>query len=286
MKISDLESRLQEHAKITKSTIAAPFDIKSEELNMSKKSFSVKRTVLLVAAIVCLIGTTVFAAYHLMSAKDVANTLGDTKLAASFENSNYPVETVTDGKYTASILDVVSGENLSDFKGSAWDIVPERTYAVVAIEKADKTPMTIGEPIMVTPLIQGLKPWEYNIASMHGSYTENVIDGVLYRIIEMDSIECFANQKIYIAITDSMFISNEHFAIEENSGKITAKEEYNGTNILFELDVDKSKPNPEKASKYFIEFEEWTEGTDNIEDNNVESNAESSEKPTLTPTEE
>lgn len=29
--------------------------------------------------------------------------------------------------------------------------------------------------------------------------------------------------------------------------------------------------------------EEWTEGTDNIDDNNVESNTENSEKPTLTP---
>ena len=84
-----------------------------------------------------------------------------------------------------------------------------------------------------------------------------------------------------------MFISNEHFAIEENSGEITAKEEYNGTNILFELDVDKSKANPEKASNYLIELnEEWTEETGNIDDNNVESNAESSEKPTLTSTEE
>ncbi|MBQ7876397.1 MAG: hypothetical protein IJ316_03825 [Clostridia bacterium] len=278
MKISEMESRLQKHAEVTKYVMAAPFDIKTEEFVMTKKKFNIKKSILLAAAIICVIGTTVSAAIHFLTPSEVAENFGDVKLAASFENSNYAVETVTDGKYTASILGVVSGENLSDFKGSAWDIIPERTYAVVAVEKTDKTPMTIGEPIMVTPLIQGLKPWEYNMASMHGSYTENVIDGVLYRIIEMDSIECFADQKIYMAVTDSMFISNEHFAIDENSGEITVKEEYRGTNILFELAVDKSKADIEKATQYLIELKEgWDDETESIEEHNTDNSNDDSE---------
>ena len=209
MKISELESRLRKHAEVTKSVMATPFEIKTEEFAMTKKKHTIKKSILLAAAITCLLGITVFAAIHFLTPSEVAQNLGDNKLATSFENKDFDVQTVTDGKYTASLLGVVSGDDLSDFKGSAWDIMPERTYAVVAVEKTDKTPMTIGEPLMVTPLIQGLKPWEYNMVSMHGSYTEDVIDGILYRIIEMDSIECFANQKIYLAVTDSLFISNE-----------------------------------------------------------------------------
>ena len=279
MKLNEFEKCLQEHAKSIKNTMATPFAIRMEEITMTKKKFNLKKSILLAAAIICIIGTTVFAAIHFLTPEEVAQNFGDFKLADSFKDSNHDIKTLTDGKYNASLLGVVSGGNLSDFKGSAWDIIPERTYAVVAVEKTDKTPMTIGEPIMVTPLIQGLKPWEYNIAAMHGSYTENVIDGVLYRIIEMDSIECFADQKIYMAVTDSMFISNEHFAIDENSGEITAKEEYRGTNILFELVVDKSKANPEKAAQYLIELKEgWNDETDSIEENNTDnSNADSAD---------
>lgn len=256
MKMSELESRLRKHAEVTKSVMAAPFDIKTEEFAMTKKRHSIKKSILLAAAITCLLGITVFAAIHFLTPSEVAQNFGDNKLATSFENKDFDVQTVTDGKYTVSLLGVISGNDLSDFKGSAWDIMPERTYAVVAVEKTDKTPMTIGEPLMVTPLIQGLKPWEYNIASMHGGYTEDVIDGVLYRIIEMDSIECFANQTIYLAVTDSIFINNKHFDIDNETGEITAKDNYAGTNIIFELAVDKSKADPEAASKYLVELKE------------------------------
>ena len=241
MKMSEFESRLQKHAEITKSVMATPFDIKTEEFAMTNKRHTVKKSILLAAVITCLLGLTAFAAVRFLTPSEVAQNLGDNKLAVAFEGESFTAQTATDGKYTASLLGVVSGRDLSDFKSSTWDILPERTYAVVAVEKTDKTPMTIGEPLMITPLIQGLNPWEYKIASMHGSYTEDVIDGVLYRIIEMDSIECFADQKIYLAIADNMFISNEHFDIDEESGEITANENYSGTNIIFELAIDKSK---------------------------------------------
>lgn len=254
--MSELESCLHIHAEKTKSVMATPFNIKTEEFEMTKKRHTIKKSILLAAAITCLLGITAFAAIHFLTPSEVAQSLGDNKLSISFESNDYNVQTITDEKYTASLLGVVSGKYLSDFKGSAWNIMPERTYAVVAIEKTDKTPMTIGEPIIVTPLIQGLKPWEYNIASMHGSYTEDVIDGILYRIIEMDSIECFANQKIYLAVVDSLFIANEHFDINNETGEITANNDYVGTNILFELSVDKSKANPEEASKYLIKLNE------------------------------
>lgn len=256
MKTSELENRLRKHAEVTKSVMATPFDTKTEEFAMTKKRYAIKKSILLVAAITCLLGITAFAAVHFLTPGEVARNLGDNKLASSFESTNFDAQTVTDGKYTVSLLGVVSGNDLSDFKGSAWDIMPERTYAVVAVEKTDKTPMTIDEPLMVSPLIQGLKPWEYNIASMHGGYTEKVIDGVLYRIIEMDSIECFADQKIYLALTDSYFINSEHFNIDNETGEITAKDEYSGTNILFELEVDTSKANPEEASQYLVALKE------------------------------
>lgn len=251
MKISDLEKRLQDHASITKSVIAAPFDFESEELNMSKiKHRSIKRSVLIAAAVICLVGTTVFAAFRLLSAKDVANKLGDTRLAGYFEERGAVSETVADGEYKATVLGVATGENLSKFKSSSWEIFPERTYAVVAVEKTDGSPMTFDDNILVTPLIEGLRPWQYNIFTMNGGYSADVIDGVLYRIIEFDNIEYFADRNVYMAIVSEMFLDNKPYSFDENTGAIAPRDDYDGTNILIKLNLDRAKANPEKAAEY------------------------------------
>lgn len=279
MKIADFEKRLQEHAKITKSIIAAPFDIESEEINMlKKKQHSIKRTILIAAVIVCLIGATVFAAFHLLSAKDAANRLGDTKLAKCFSGQQGALsDTVSDGEYKAAVLGITSGKNLSKFKSSSWKVFPERTYAVVAVEKTDGTPMTFDDQILVTPLIEGLNPWQYNIFTMNGGYTADIIDGVLYRIIEFDNIEIFADRNVYMAVLSEQFLDNTSYSFDEKTGSISPKEDYKGTNILIKLKLDKSKANPKKAAEYLNklnETEETADATDTTDETNETENNE------------
>lgn len=258
MKLTELESKLQEHAKIIKSSVAAPFDIESEELNMTKKKFSIK-AVALAAAIICIIGTSVFAAIHYLSPKKVAEELGDKTLAKNFEETAPLSDTKADGKYKATILGIASGQEISDFKASSWDVYPDRTYVVVAVENSDQTPMTYDDEILVTPLIQGLNPLKYNIVTMHGGYSAKIIDGILYRIIESDSIEYFADQKLYIAVTDTTFLNNAQYTFDEKTGLISENEDYDGTNLLFDLKADKSKANPKKAAQYLKSLEDETE---------------------------
>lgn len=252
----ELESRLKKHAEITKTLMHSPFDSERKELIMTKKTHSIKTIAVLAAAILCLVCSTVFAAYHLMSARDVADSLGDTKLAQYFEKQGTVSDTITDGDYKATVLGITSGQNLSDFKSSSWEIFSERTYAVVAVEKTDGSAMTYDDEILVTPLIQGLKPWQYNIFTMNGGYTADIIDGVLYRIIEFDSIEYFADREIYMAVLSEPFLNNASYAFDEVTGKISPKEDYNGTNILIPLNLDKSKADPEKAQAYLDKLNE------------------------------
>lgn len=272
MKILEAESRLKRHAEITKSVMHTPFDTEREEFVMPKKNSKIK-PILLVAAIVCLLATTAFAAYGLMSARDVAKALGDTKLAEYFEKQGTAYETVADGDYKATVLGIVSGENLSSIKSSEWEVFSERTYAVVAVEKSDGSEMTYDDTILVTPLIQGLKPWQYNIFTMNGGYSADIIDGVLYRIIEFDSVEYFADREVYMAVVSESFLNNKPYSFDEITGKIAQKEDYEGTNILIKLKLDKSKANPQKAEEYLKKLDEKAEddeytGTD--EDENVE----------------
>lgn len=264
----ELEKRLRKHAEITKSAMHSPFDFDNErkEFIMTKKTHNIKKIAVLAAAALCIIGTTVFAAYHLMSARDVASSLGDSKLAQYFDQQGFVSETVTDGDYKATVLGITSGENLSDFKSSSWEIFSERTYAVVAVEKTDGTAMTYDDEILVTPLISGLKPWQYNIFTMNGGYTADIIDGILYRIIEFDSIEYFADRDVYMAVLSQPFLNNTSYAFDESTGEISPKEDFDGTNILIKLNLDKSKADPEKAQEYLDKLNEKVKTSDDEPD--------------------
>ena len=77
-------------------------------------------------------------------------------------------------------------------------IAADRTYAVIAIEKADGTPMpdtsedSYGKlEIFASLLIGGYDPAFYNIVSMSGNYADMTEDGILYRLLECDNVEIF-----------------------------------------------------------------------------------------------
>lgn len=224
---------------------------RKEEFKMGKRKYIPA----IIATAVLLTGMSVFATYRLLNAKEVANILDDKKLAQSFDDTLSPYECVTDGNYKATVLGITSGENLSSYASSSNELFPEKTYVAVAIEHTDGSPMTYDDEILVSPLIEGLNPFRYNIFSMNGGYSANIIDGVLYRIVEFDSIEYFADRNVYIAVLSEPFLGNKSYSYDEVSGKISSCEDYDGTNMLIKLELDKSKANPEKAEEYLKELE-------------------------------
>ena len=221
-----------------------------------KKRFSVA---FITAVLVLAMSVTAFAAWRLLSPKQVAEKFGDPALASAFEakGSIEINKSTVSGGYNFTLLGIVSGKNLSEFKSSAQDINPDRTYAVVSIAKTDgsKMPDTKDEeygkvPFFVSPLIKGQKPWQCNIASMNGSYSECVVDGIMYRLIECDGIEMFADRGLYLCISTSNFYDIKAFNYNEQTGEVTINKDYSGANALFDLPLDKSKADHEKAEKY------------------------------------
>lgn len=273
----------------------SPTENPSEELNnrilnrIKRKEYDkmhAKNKKLIVAAAVALcllfIPASAYAAYKYLMPKEVAKEVEDKKLEKSFDQKGTKVmETITDGSYKMTYLGHVTGEGLSDRTGSAWELNPDRIYVAVAIEKADGTAMQVedGNSLFVSPLIQGLAPWTYNIVTMNGSYTEKVIDGILYRIIECDNIEVFADKELYLAVADTMFFNNEAYQYEEATGKITPKKAYDGTNVLFKLSLDPAGADAKKAKEYLEQLEkEWN--SDSISDSKENSSLEDKGKNT------
>lgn len=238
--------------------------IKIEENKKMEHKFSKKLTgVLIAAALVVTMTISAFAAWQLLNPKQVAQQLGDNKLASAFDNKDAIKinKTVTSKGYNITLHGIISGKGLSEFEVTGDKINPERTYAVVSIAKTDgsKMPDTMDEnygnpPFLVSPLIKGQKPWRVNIFTMNGGCVEDVIDGVMYRIIDCDSIGMFADRGIYLSVINGAFINNKTFNYNEKTGEISPKADYEGVNVLFDLPLDKKKADHEKAEKYLKEL--------------------------------
>lgn len=241
---------------------------KAEEAEkMSKKSKKRIPAALVAAATLMLGSIGVFAAWKYMTPEQVAQEFKDDKLAAAFQGEDAIKinETQEYGGYKITLLGIVSGKDLSQYL--MWDeqgVREDRSYIVTAIENADGTPRpavsddAYGEdPFCVSPLIGGLNPWEYNVITMNGGYSEDVIDGIQYRIVECDNVEMFADRGLYLSVNDGTFFENSAYQMDPATGVITRNESYDGVNALFRLPIDASKADPAAAEAYIRDL--WAE---------------------------
>lgn len=241
------------------------------------KDIKRKGPVFVVTAICALLlsVTVVGAAVKYLNSENIAKESGnqDAIKAFSGENSMEINEKKQAGGYFFTLLGISTGEKLGQegLKNESTEL--EKSYAVIAIEKEDGSAMPSIEDedygklqLFISPLIQGLKPWQYNIASMNGGYYEIEKEGILYRMIECDNIEKFADKKLYLCISNTIFYSNEAFQYDEATGSITVNENYDGINLLFDLPIDKSKANPEEAETYLKGLGLFTEEIEDREE--------------------
>jgi len=228
------------------------------------KKTAIRRSFSTVAAAVMafvLITTTTFAAWYFLKPSEVANKFEDSALSAAFDSETAVNinESITSGDYTFTLLAIVSGKDISNHPVYySGDIRSERTYAVVAIQKADGSSMPTtqddeyGNPsFYVSPYIKGLKPWQVNAHTMKGGYSEMVVDGVMYRILDCDEVTMFADRGVYLGInTGSIGNHSEAFIFNEQTGELRANPDYDGSSVVFNLPIDKSLADPEKAQQY------------------------------------
>lgn len=224
------------------------------------------------AAAVCvmLLGSvTVVAARRYFSPAEIAAEFENDMLAKAFSGEGAVLvnETQESGGFRITLLGSVAGKNISDYLTTDDEGMVEenKIYTVVAIEHADGTPMPDTssdeygkEPFYVSHYIRGLDPKKYSMQSMGGGSSTAVRDGVMYRIMEMDNIEMFADKGIYVGVSSGVFYDTEAYRFDEGSGEISRNTDYQGVNALFTLPVDKSKADSAAAEAYLKELHaEW-----------------------------
>lgn len=138
--------------------------------------------------------------------------------------------------------------------------------AIFAIEKKDGTPFksedTDSERFWFSPLFEGEKPDDSMLCAMSDlniSAKGMVIDGIKYRIVEVNDLDIFADRKVYLSVFDSNFDiePSEMYQLDELTGKISRNLNYEGVNCLFEIPLDSQKVNTQKADEWLMKWNEW-----------------------------
>ncbi|MCD8036714.1 MAG: hypothetical protein LUE88_04935 [Clostridiales bacterium] len=227
-----------------------------------------KRIITVAAAAVIACSATAIAAIKYLSPKDVAKRMDNTALAEAFESDGAVLvnETQEAGGYKATFLGIVSGEGISDYVTiNNGTVLNDRTYAVTAIEKSDGTPMPdmdSEQSFFVSPLIEGLNPVQFNAFTLNGGYSEFVMDGVLYRLMECSNVEAFADRTVYLCVSDSMAYNIAAYSFDEATGEITRNADYDGLNALFIMPLDASKADSAAAESIISEINDFWNGDD------------------------
>lgn len=231
--------------------------------NMRKSSF---RKSIVAAAVVCVVAVssiTAVAAYRYLKPAEIAEEMAENDaLTKAFEGKDAVkiYETQKNDKYEVTLLGMVSGAGLELCMpdDSEESLQQDYTYVVMAVAHTDGTEVTQDDQKCISPLIHGVDWMIANNGTMNTGLTSFIQDGVMYELIECDSLEKFAGRGVQIGVVDSFAEENQAFAMDE-SGKYQKKADYEGTNFLFDLPLDPAKGDEQAAEQYLKELEQDSE---------------------------
>lgn len=215
---------------------------------MPLKKFG-KTAALLAAALAVL--TLSVSAYLLLSPAQVARELDDPVLAEAFASEDAVLldQSARVGDYDATLLGLVSGKGLSAF-GS--DFEQEHTYIVLSLASADGTPLEQTSydafSTTITPLVAGCPVHAVNCWTLGGFARCAVRDGTAYYLLDVQSIEMFADRTVYLAVYPGGGVpSTDQFDMAAD-GSLSYAAGHEGA--LFVLPLDASRADPEAAEAF------------------------------------
>lgn len=236
-------------------TIIEQMNKSNSQVN-SKKYYKPFSKLALVVTIILVGSISVYATLKLLSPVEVVTATDNKKLALAFGGTDSEIinKSKVCGPFMVTLQGIVSGESISDFANSSPGEYPCKTYTVISISRTDGNEMRAdyedSSKIFVSPYIKGIKPWQCNLAIMNGSSTQFIQDGILYRVIECDNIEMFADRGLYIGVSLNGIVDNKDFDYNESTGELKGKNTSGLESVVFDLPIEPSKADPKEADAY------------------------------------
>jgi len=233
-----------------------------EEATLNKAT--ARRSFVAIVAAVVVLAMTACAAWQFLKPSDVASQLDDAALSAAFasKDSVKMKESITSGDYTYTLLGLVSGKDITNYPYYRNEkIRSDRTYVLLAIQRVDGSPIlsTVeeegGVPFYASVYIKGEKPWSVNMHTMNGGYSETILDGIVYRIVECDDITMFADCGLYFGVNPGSYYERHAFDYNEQTGELKADSSLHISSAVFNLPIDTSLADPERAQEYLDKIE-------------------------------
>lgn len=217
-----------------------------------EKSVMKKPVKILIAAVlvVAVLSVTAFAISGVLSARDVAEKIGENNVADSFGQQNFIPETVTDKGYTVSFLGMVKGERFE-----AENIKSDCSYFCVSVASADGSALSLvdGNPLGMSVIIEGYPAWKINTWSLNTNAHGIEENGILYYLYNCENLEIFADRNVYLAVYEG-FIPDLDTVTMNSDGTFEFAEGYSGFKAMFRFPLDPSKANPEAAEEILKEY--------------------------------
>ncbi len=231
--------------------------VAKEKENTSMINRKTVKILIAAAAAFVLLTSTVFGLSALLSARDVAQQMGDKDFVTAFESGDavYVNQSAVVGDYELTLLGIASGDKL-DFINDQT-IENRHSYVVLAARRTDGAPIApedglvydgTGRELAISPLVEGWAPHMVNAWSLNCAGHGITINGVRYYLFDYTNLELFADRTVYLAVYEGLAPSIERFTLHED-GTITFAEGYTGLGTMFTLPVDPSRADPEAAMK-------------------------------------
>ena len=233
-----------------------------ENDSMKRKKHKFRLAAAAAICIVALCSISAGAAIHFLTSREAVSEMGYTEIGELFESENAVLLNTSQeaGNYIFTLLGLTEGKALLDSELADTSMNENEFYAVTTVSKTDGSPLTFDEwknknSFFIFPLIQGLKPWQYNIASMNGFHCEKEINGIIYRMISCNAISFFADRDLYLCVLDQDTYSIDAYNYDTETEKITPNRDYEGINLLFDLPIDARYADSKKADAIQKELE-------------------------------
>lgn len=240
---------------------------------MKRRPFKTSVAAAAIIGILVIGSVSVYAAYRMLSASDAAEMLTkSSELAEAFKSDEAVIvnETQCTAGYKVTFMGLVTGENMTTefrFSDTLEQLESRRTYAVVAIENEDGSPMPSVDDVgyktfCVSPLIKGKTVVEADVATLKAFAVGFVQDGVQYQLLECDNLEIFSGMGVWLGVFEQYGEEMSAFNYDDTTGNYSVNKTYKGVKALFELPLDKSKADDKAANEYLERQNKSSENTE------------------------
>ncbi|MBR6940569.1 MAG: hypothetical protein IKH65_07185 [Clostridia bacterium] len=189
-----------------------------------------------VAVIAIIMSVSAFALPKLLTSRQVAERLKMTEIGELFESENASIEqTINNGNLILTLHSAVHGKELVNINGI--DVEEDRDYFVVSVFSKDGKEFDMSKnEIHFTPLVKGYKVHEVNVCSLGTSISIIQENGVLYYLINTDTLKPFADREVYLAAYDGMMPFG--LIVSNDDGSFGYEKNYDGVKAIFTLPSD------------------------------------------------